>query len=279
MKSTFISVVLLISIIILFQDLSAQDSLFVVPIKKIKIEMICVNGGVFTRGCNSDSINDKNCPPQNRPLHKVYVDTFYISKFEVTRALYIAVMNNDPAYNKKSLQNPIENLDWFEVQRFIDTLRKITGLPFRLPTEAEWEYAARGGIYQDSYLYSGSDSLDEVKWHKFDPNRNDKIGNSQDNYYQWTMPVGLKNPNRLGIYDMSGNVSEWCSDWYSDSHYQTKKFFYNPQGPQTGEKRVLRGGSWGQDAFFSSVSFRRGLIPQDYQSIYISIGIRLVISY
>ena len=279
MKNRLIIFVFSIILFFLFQDLSAQDSLLVIPVKNLKIEMICVNGGVYTRGCNPDSINNKNCPPRNRPKHQVYVDTFYISKFEVTRALYIAVMNNDPAYNKKSLQNPIENLDWFEVQRFIDTLRKITGLPFRLPTEAEWEYAARGGIYQDSYLYSGSDSLDEVTWHKFDPNRNDKIGNSQDNYYQWTMPVGLKKPNRLGIYDMSGNVSEWCSDWYSDRYYQTKKFFYNPQGPKTGEKRVLRGGSWGQDAFFSSVSFRRGLIPQDYQSIYISIGIRLVISY
>lgn len=279
MKSRF---KLLVSFILLFtfiKEIAAQDSLFVIPVKNFKIEMICVKGGVYTRGCISDSINDKDCPPRNRPQHQVYVDPFYISKYEVTRELYLAVMKNDPAYFRYSMQSPIESLDWYDVQRFIDTMRKITGLPFRLPTEAEWEYAASGGINHDYYRYSGSDSLDEVKWHKFDPKRNDNYGNSQHNFYQKTMPVGQKKPNSLGIYDMSGNVAEWCSDWYSESYYQTDTFFVNPQGSETGVVKIVRGGNWGQVEYNSRVSSRKGLIQQGSPCKYIWVGIRLVVSY
>jgi formylglycine-generating enzyme required for sulfatase activity len=277
MKYRFIIIIILLFIFL--KDIYAQDSLFVIPVKKMKIEMICVNGGVYTRGCNPDSVNKKFCPPQNRPLHKVYVDTFYISKYEVTRELYLAVMKNDPAYFRYSMQSPIESLDWDDVQRFIDTLRKITGLPFRLPTEAEWEYAARGGIHQDQYLYSGSDSLDEVKWHRFDTSLNNHYGHSIHNFYGRTMPVGQKKPNSLGIYDMSGNVAEWCSDWYSETYYQTDPFFDNPQGPNTGEIQVVRGGCWGEVEFNSRVSSRKGLVQNDSPAKYIWVGIRLVISY
>ena len=277
MKST--KFVITIFLFILSNGIFAQDSTWVINIKNYQFEMICVNGGVYTRGCNPDSLNDKKCPPQNRPLHNVYIDPFYISKFEVTRDFYLAVMKNDPAYFRYSMQSPIESLDWYDVQRFIDTLREITGLPFRLPTEAEWEYAAKGGKNHDYYRYSGSDSLDEVKWHKLDPNRNDKMANSQYNYYQRTIPIGKKKPNSLGIYDMSGNVAEWCSDWYSESYYQTEVFFDNPQGPESGEKKVVRGGSWGEGEKNSRVSSRKELIPQNSSCKYIWVGIRLVISY
>jgi formylglycine-generating enzyme required for sulfatase activity len=279
MKSPFNSTVFLILLLFLFHNLSAQDSLFVVPVKKMKIEMICVNGGVYTRGCNSDSINDKNCPPGNKPLHQVYVDPFYISKYEVTRELYLAVMKNDPAYFRFSMQSPIESLDWYDVQRFIDTLRKITGLPFRLPTEAEWEYAARGGIHQDLYRYAGSDSLDEVKWHRINTSLNSAFGNSIYNIYGTSKPVGQKKPNSLGIYDMSGNVAEWCSDWYSETYYQTDTFFVNPQGPEPGDLKIVRGGNWGQVEYYSRVSSRRGLIQYGSPEKYVWVGIRLVISY
>jgi len=279
MKSKSKIVVYIVLMFVITNNLAAQDSLFVIPVKNLKIEMICVKGGVYTRGCNPDSINDKDCPPRNSPLHQVYVDPFYISKYEVTRELYLAVMKNDPAYFRYSMQSPIESLDWYDVQRFIDTLRKITGLPFRLPKEAEWEYAASGGINHDYYRYSGSDSLDEVKWHKFDPKRNDNYGNSQLNFYQRTMPVGQKKPNSLGIYDMSGNVAEWCSDWYSDSYYQTEQFFNNPKGPETGEIKIVKGGNWGQGEYNSRVSSRRGLVQKGPHGNFIWVGIRLVITY
>jgi len=257
----------------------AQDSTWVIKIQNYSFEMICVKGGVYTRGCNTDSLNNKECPPQNRPLHNVYIDPFYISKFEVTRSFYLAVMKNDPAYFRYSMQSPVESLNWYDVQRFIDTLKKITGLPFRLPTEAEWEYAAKGGIKHDYYRYSGSDSLDLVKWNKLNPKLNDSLKKNIYNYYGNTMPIGGKKPNSLGIYDMSGNVAEWCSDWYNESYYQTEVFFDNPQGPESGERKVVRGGSWGRGEFNSRVSSRNGLIPNNSPCKYIWVGIRLVISY
>ncbi len=279
MKNRLIIFVFSIFLFFLCKDLSAQDSLLMIPIKNLKIEMICVNGGVYTRGCNPDSLNDKDCPPGNRPEHQVYVDPFYISKYEVTRELYLVVMKNDPAYFRYSMQSPIERLDWYQVQRFIDTLRKITGLPFRLPTEAEWEYAARGGINQDLYIYSGSDSLDEVKWHRRNTSINSVYGHSINNIYGKTMPVGQKKSNSLGIYDMSGNVAEWCSDWYSDSYYQTDTFFVNPQGLETGDIKIVRGGSWGEIEFNSRVTSRKGMIQSGSPCEYIWVGIRLVVSY
>ena len=277
MKST--KFVITIFLFFLSNGIFAQDSTWVIKIKNYQFEMICVKGGVYTRGCNPDSLNDTECPPQNRPLHNVYIDPFYISKFEVTRELYYAVMKYDPSYFKKSKQNPVESLSWYDVQRFIDTLKKITGLPFRLPTEAEWEYAAKGGKNHDYYRYSGSDSIDLVKWHKSYPDTYNSIGREIISYYQWTKPVGGKKPNSLGIYDMSGNVAEWCSDWYSESYYQTEAFFDNPQGPESGEKKVVRGGNWGQGEYYSRVSSRKGLIPKNSPCKYIWVGIRLVISY
>lgn len=279
MKSKSKIVVYIVLMFVITNNLAAQDSLFVIPVKNLKIEMICVKGGVYTRGCNSDSINDKDCPPRNTPQHQVYVDPFYISKYEVTRELYLAVMKNDPAYFRYSMQSPIESLDWYDVQRFIDTLRKITGLPFRLPTEAEWEYAAKGGINHDYYRYSGSDSLDQVKWNKLDPKINDSFQKNPYNYYGKTMPVGGKKPNSLGIYDMSGNVAEWCSDWYNESYFQTDTFFVNPKGPETGEIKIVKGGNWGQGEYNSRVSSRKGLVQYGSPCKYIWVGIRLVISY
>ena len=192
--------------------------------------MALVAGGTFAMGCTSEQGSD--CWPAGRPPHSVTVSDFYIGKYEVTQKEWREVMGKDPSSFKNCDNCPVENVSWDDIQEFLVKLNKKTGDTYRLPTEAEWEYAARGGALSEGYKYSGSNSEDEVSWH---------YGNSGKK----THPVGQKRPNELGLYDMTGNVWEWCADDWHDSY---------TGAPSTGqvwidsprvEERVNRGGSWG----------------------------------
>jgi len=190
------------------------------------IEMVFVKGGTFQMGCTSEQ---SSCVRNEKPVHTVTVGDFYMGKYEVTQKQWRDVMGWNPSYRSKCDDCPVENVSWNDVQEFIKKLNKKTGQHYRLPTEAEWEYAARGGNKSRGYKYSGSNSIGEVAWYD---------GNSSDRTHR----VGTKSPNELGLYDMSGNVWEWCSDWYDKMYYEISPSI-NPQGPSSGKKRVLRGGS------------------------------------
>ena len=199
-----------------------------VILQDLKNSMVFVEGGRFDMGALP---NDKDADSDETPRHQVTLSSFYISKYEVTQELWQAVMGSNPSYCKGDLQRPVELVSWNECQTFIRKLNALTGEQFRLPTEAEWEYAARGGQKSLGYLYSGSNDIGSVAWYDDNSNNSNKT----------THPVGQKQPNELGLYDMSGNVYEWCQDWkgsYSSSA-QT-----NPTGPASASDRVNRGGGW-----------------------------------
>lgn len=193
-----------------------------ITVNGVSFDMIWVEAGTFTMG-DTVCINSK-------PAHKVTLTkNYYIGKTEVTQALWEAVMGENPSEDKGA-SKPVSDISWNGCGLFLSKLNTLTGLSFRLPTEAEWEYAARGGNRSWGYLYSGSDDIDEVAWYN---------GNSNETVHV----VATKKPNELGIYDMSGNVNEYCSDWYDEDYYK-----YSPQidptGPTYGEWRVVRGGSY-----------------------------------
>jgi len=210
-------------------------------------EMVFVQGGTFTMGCTSEQGSD--CENDEKPAHQVTVSSFRIGKYPVTQAQWKAVMGSYPSelYNTGCDDCPIESVNWDDIQEFIKKLNVQTGNTYRLPTEAEWEFACRGGLKSAHYKYSGSNILDEVAW--YDGNYKNSKHGSQGT----THPVGKKKPNELGIYDMSGNVFEWCSDWYG---IYTNSAQTNPKIPSSGSYRVLRGGSWGDGARYCRVSYR-----------------------
>ncbi len=220
--------------------------------------MIKVNGGTFTMGGTESD---------EKPLHSVTVDDFSMGKYEITVAEYKAfckatgrTMPKTPSWGVKD-NYPIVNVNIKDASAYCNWLSKVTGKKYRLPTEAEWEYAARGGIKKSDNLYAGSETLDEVGW-------------NSSNAGDQAQAVGLKKANKLGLYDMSGNVMEWCNDWYNDSYYATSPT-KNPQGPPSGSNRVLRGGSWYHSPSFCRVAFRSGNRPSDR---YDSRGFRVVLS-
>jgi formylglycine-generating enzyme required for sulfatase activity len=192
-------------------------------------EMVYVQGGTFMMGSPTSEANHESDEVQ----HQVTVSSFRIGKYEVTQGQWEAVMGSNPSYYKKGDNYPVEAVSWNGIQTFLQKLNAATGKRYRLPTEAEWEYAARGGSRSSGYLYSGSNSVGNVAWYG---------SNSSSS----THPVGQKSPNELGIYDMTGNAWEWCSDWYGS--YPTGAQT-NPKGVSTGSLRVLRGGSEGHDAW------------------------------
>ena len=198
-------------------------------LNKLINNMVYVSGGTFTMGATSEQGSE--VWDEEKPTHSVTLSSFYLCKYEVTQALWRAVMGNNPSRFKGN-NLPVENVSWNDCQTFISRLNNLTGKNFRLPTESEWEYAARGGNRSRGYKYSGSNVLSDVAW--YDDNSGGK-----------THPVGSKSPNELGLYDMSGNVLEWCSDWYGtySSSSQT-----NPTGASSGSFRVDRGGSWDFDS-------------------------------
>ena len=228
-------------------------------------EMVFVQGGTFLMGCTAEQGGD--CLQGN---HSVTLSDFYIGKYEVTQAEWEAVMGTTISQQRdkaggRSLYGvganyPMYYVNWDEVQEFISRLNTLTGKQYRLPTEAEWEYAAQGGNQSRSYKYSGSNFIEQVAWFM-----NNSVGTNH--------PVGTKSPNELGIYDMSGNVWEWCYDWYGSysSAQQT-----NPMGPSSGVARIIRGGSFNGLTAQSSVINRAFFIPT-FRSY--DLGFRLVLSH
>jgi len=213
--------------------------------------MVLVKGGTFTMGCTPEQGND--CTAWEKPAHQVTLSDFYIGKYEVTQAQWKAVMNEDNPSKFKGDNRPVENVSWNDVQAFIRRLNERTGRNYRLPTEAEWEYAARGGNKSNGYKYSGSKAVDDIAWY----------GSEE------TRPVGIKIANELSIHDMSGNVWEWVNDWYGDYSEEQQ---VDPQGPSSGTNRVLRGGSWYGNARYVRVSVRNGSVPGFHRD---AIGFRL----
>lgn len=218
--------------------------------------MVYVSGGTFIMGATSEQGSDAE--DDEKPTHSVTVSDFYICKYEVTQTLWKEVMGNNPS-SWKGDNLPVENVSWDDCQDFIRKLNTLTGKNFRLPTEAEWEFAARGGNKSRGYKYAGSNNIGDVAWY-------------EDNSGSKTHVVGTKSPNELGIYDMSGNVWEWCQDWYGDYSSASQT---NPTGASNGSGRVLRGGSWDFNARYCRSSNRGDYTP-DYR--YFSLGLRLVLS-
>ena len=206
-------------------QVNASFSHGVLTVNGVRYEMVKVNAGTFTMGATSEQQNPYD---NEKPAHQVTLtNNYYTGKTEVTQALWKAVMGDNPS-DFKGDNKPVECVSWDDCQTFISKLNAATGKNFRLPTEAEWEFAARGGNNSKHYQYSGSNNLNDVAWYD---------GNSSNT----TNEVASKQANELGIYDMSGNVWEWCSDWhgfYSSNHQ------YDPAGPTSGSNRVYRGGSW-----------------------------------
>ncbi len=205
------------------------------------IPMILVKGGSFDMGSNDSDDNAK-------PVHKITLSSFYIGKYEVTEAQWHTVMGSDLLCFKNCGNCPVGSLSWDETQLFITKLNQITGKAYRLPTEAEWEYAARGGSKSNGYTYSGSNNIDDVAWYD---------GNNGSDLH----PVGQKAANELGIFDMTGSLREWCQDWYAADYYATSPSF-NPKGPLTGTQRIMRGGGWASKAADCSVTHRDYALPR-----------------
>jgi formylglycine-generating enzyme required for sulfatase activity len=249
--------------------------------------MVSVEGGTFMMG-NISGTSDE------RPLHKVTVNNFQIGEYEVTisefkrfidatgyktdaeqpdtvrlkhglppRGIYNGSWKMDMNGNPVNLQDtlkPVGNVSWNDAMEYCKWLSRETGKQFRLPTEAEWEYAAKGGPRSKGYTYVGGNNLDEVAWYR-------------ENSRAYVHSVGQKKANELGLYDMAGNVREWCYDWYGDTYYQTSPE-ENPAGPDRGTRRVLRGGSFGSDAERMRISYRNQEFP--YNSA-LDFGFRIVI--
>ncbi len=213
----------------------------VFTVNGVSFTMVAVEGGTFQMGSN-----DSDADSDEKPVHQVKLSPYSIGQTEVTQELWEAVMGSNPS-NRKGVKLPVERVSWNDCQTFITKLNQLTGKQFRLPTEAEWEFAARGGNNSKGYKYSGSDNIDDVAWYT-------------SNSGIQTHEVATKQPNELGLYDMSGNVWEWCQDWYNSSYYSSS-VINNPTGPTSGSSRVNRGGSWGGNAGYCRVANRSNGTP------------------
>ena len=225
-------------------------------LQELADNMVYVQGGTFTMGATDEQGSDAE--DWEKPAHSVTLSSYYIGKTEVTQELWQAVMGSNPSRftgNRK----PVEQVSWKDCQIFISKLNSLTGKKFRLPTEAEWEFAAQGAIKSKDYKYSGSNTLDDVAWY---------YGNSG----KTTHEVGTKSPNELGLYDMTGNVYEWCNDWYGNYSCSPSN---NPTGPSSGTYRVDRGGGWRSIARYCRSSYRIHGAPVNR---HFDLGLRLCLS-
>ena len=239
------------------QNSGISPQTLIVSIKDgVNIEMIKVEAGTFMMGASPEM---KSPEGNEKPWHQVTLtNDYFIGKYEVTQSLWQAVMGSNPS-SFKGDNLPVENISWIDCQEFIRKINSVSGKSFRLPTEAEWEYAARGGKYSRNYLYSGSDNISDVAWYK-------------DNSGGVTHPVGLKQPNELGLFDMSGNGNEWCQDWCGAYSSSPKN---NPIGAETGNCRVGRGGGWFNITWNNLSVFRNFCPPNKFGK---NLGFRLVLS-
>ena len=208
---------------------------FTQEVNGVNFEMVLVYGGGFWMGSQSEEADD-----YEQPEHYVTLNSFYIGKYEVTQGQWRAVMGNNPSWFQKGDNYPVDRVSWDDIQEFIHKLNQMTGKNYRLPTEAEWEYAARGGTSWERY-----GDIDSISWHG---------GNTDGSYH----PVGLKQPNAYGLYDMLGNVEEWVQDWYGPFTTEPKT---NPSGPSSGSDKVIRGGNWGNIAKCIRASYRYQFTP------------------
>ena len=236
-----------------------QPQIETITVNGVSFNMVYVEGGTFKMGATEEQGNDSY--NDEKPSHYVTLSDYYIGETEVTQELWKAVMGNNPSYYSDDEKKPVDSVSWNNVQEFITKLSNQTNRKFRLPTEAEWEYAARGGNQSCNCKYSGDDSIDKIAWY---------YSNSKEE----THPVAQLRPNELGLYDMSGNVWEWCQDWYSEDYYYSGENF-NPNGPSKCNYHVLRGGSCVTDARRCRVSNRYYNMSQFR---YRSYGFRLVMS-
>ena len=236
---------------------SSSGNTITIPVKNgISIDMVRVEAGTFTMGATAEMEDPYG---DEKPTHQVTLtNDYYMGKYEVTQALWKAVMGNNPS-GFKGDNLPVEMVGWDDCQEFIGKLNRITGKKFRLPTEAEWEYAARGGNKSRGYQYSGSNNLSDVAWFL-------------DNSGEMTHAVGTKQPNELGIYDMTGNVWEWCQDWYGAYSSSSQ---VNPTGANSGSSRMIRGGCWISGARGCRSSYRYDCTPGYRRN---GVGLRLVLS-
>ena len=203
----------------------------------VSFDMIRVEGGTFTMGASPEE--DEDAYYDEYPPHTVTLSTFFIGETEVSQALWVAVMGNNPS-NWVGDNLPVDNVSWKMAKDFIAKLNQLTGDNFSLPTEAEWEYAARGGSLSHGYRYSGSNDIDSVAWY------DENSGNQ-------THAIKTKMPNELGLYDMSGNVWEWCNDRFG---YYTEDAQTDPTGPTSGTEKLVRGGTAGGLSRYCRVSWR-----------------------
>ena len=242
-----------------------------VTVNGVTFRMVRVDGGTFTMGATADQ--GSGALSNEKPAHQVQLSDYCIGETEVTQALWLAVMGSNPSLFTSAngfydnFQRPVERVSWNDCQEFVIRLNELTGMQFRLPTEAEWEYAARGGVKATATMYSGSGVIANVAWYKV--NARD-VGTASFDY--GTHAVATKSPNELGLYDMSGNVWEWVYDWFGS--YSTAQV--DPTGPASGNYRVMRGGSWYHEATHCRLSCRSYAPPTTTNSSGIS-GLRLVL--
>jgi TonB family protein len=217
----------------------------------LKPEMVFVEGGAFQMGSNLGEVNEQ-------PVHEVTLSSFFIGKYEVTQKQWVAIVGNNPSGKKNCEDCPVEQVSWDNIQLFLEKLNAQTGKNYRLPTEAEWEFAARGGVNSKGVEFSGSNNIDSVGWY-FNNSRKEGAA------------VGQKRGNELGIFDMSGNVWEWCSDWFGEYKNDAEE---NPMGVASGNWKIVRGGAWNNTPRLCSVH-KRNWLNKDLGSP--DIGFRLVL--
>lgn len=251
MRHTIITLLLLLCA----THLPAQTNTLTFTVNGVTFNMKKVEGGTFMMGATSEQQKPDDV---EKPTHNVTLSSYYIGETEVTQALWIAVMHSNPSFIKGD-NLPVGDISWNDCQTFIRKLNILTGKTFRLPTEAEWEFAARGGNKSRHTQYSGSDKTADVAWY----GKNSK---------KQPHPVKTKQANELGIYDMSGNVFEWCQDWYGEYGSESQD---DPTGPVNGTKRVMRGGSYGTLWWAARISFRYYESPDDTNPLH---GLRLALS-
>lgn len=241
----------------------------------VKFDMVLVEGGKFIMGATAGQTGYSE---DEHPLHEVQLSDYYIGETEVTQELWMAIMGNNPSGFQHQPQLPVENVSWGEAETFVRRLNLLCSGNFDLPSEAQWEYAARGGRFSNDCRYAGSDEADEVAWTGAAERVDDghfvdtvHLGTFLDGERAHTYPVAQKRPNELGLYDMSGNVAEWTSTYYAP--YNAKKV-KNPKGPRTGDCYVIRGGCWYFGPYMARVTCR---LKSGYMGRYINVGLRLML--